>query len=260
MKKLFLLLGLTLASQTLLARELVIISDLDETLRVANVEKKLKAGLKLIGGVKPYEGMQAIFKEIKAKNPNAKFYYLSNSFPFLYDGEKWTTKYDFPEGVVLQRCLKDKSDTFKPQKLKEIAAAHPDASLLMFGDNIEHDPKFYRNFLAESQISDAQVFIRDARLEFTEEPGMIYYQTEAQITDDLNMSAETSATVHNLPFEKLVPKFLLKNLRKRLVETCKSSGVESCREAADRRVQEVVETIRPGVAESMQMELAAEEE
>ena len=251
------LLGLSLLvlSFQSFAKELIIISDLDETLRVANVEHHVKAGLKLIGGVKPYEGMQAIFNEIKAKNPDAKFYYLSNSYPFLYNGEKWTEKHGFPEGVVFQRCLKDKSAEFKPRKLKEIAAAHPDASLLMFGDNIEHDPKFYREFLAETQITDAQVFIRDARLIFTEEPGMTYFQTEDQITDDLNMSAETTAAVRALDFNKLVPKFLLKNLRKRLVETCKSNGVESCSEAADKRVQEVVETIRPGLS----VEVASEE-
>lgn len=246
MNKLLLLLGLTLASQSLLARELVVISDLDETLRVANVEHHVKAGLKLIAGVKPYEGMQAIFAEIKAKNPDAKFYYLSNSFTFLYSGERWTDKHEFPEGVVYQRSLGDQSESFKPKMLKEIAAAHPGAELLMFGDNIEHDPKFYREFLAETQITDAKVFIRDARLIFSEEPGMTYFQTENQITDDLNLSQETTDKVRNLPFNKLVPKFLLKNLRKRLIETCKSAPVTGdCREEADLHLQSVISQIRP---------------
>lgn len=250
MKQLFTLALLVLSFQSF-ARELVIISDLDETLRVANVEHHFKAGLKLIGGVKPYEGMQHIFAEIKAKNPDAKFYYLSNSYPFLYNGERWTDKYDFPDGVVFQRSLKDKSAEFKPRKLKEIAAAHPDAELLMFGDNIEHDPKFYREFLAETQ-REARVFIRDARLEFTEEPGMTYFQTENQITDDLLMSEETTAAVRGLPFNKLVPKFLLKNLKKRLIETCKSAPVTGdCREEADLRVQSVISQIKPQSDESI---------
>lgn len=236
---------LILGSQSLLAKELVIISDLDETLRMANIESKAKAGVKLVTGVRPYEGLRAIFKEIQLNNPDAKFYYLSNSYPFLYDGTKWTKKNGFPEGKSLQRCLKDKSDEFKPRKLKEIAAAHPDASFLMFGDNIEHDPKFYREFLAETQLKDVQVFIRDARLIFTEEPGMTYFQTEAQITDDLNMSPDTSTSVMNLPFSKLVPKFLIKNLKKRLIKECKTAAV-SCTESAERRVLEVIDMIRPG--------------
>ena len=164
--KLFLLLTIMLNCQILMAKELVIISDLDETIRVANIENKAKAGLKLIGGVKPYEGLRAIFNEIKAKNPDAKFYYLSNSYPFLYNGDKWTAENGFPEGKSLQRSLKDKSTEFKPKKLKEIAAAHPDATFLMFGDNVEHDPQFYREFLADTHITDVQVFIRDARLRF----------------------------------------------------------------------------------------------
>lgn len=244
MLKTIMFLILSLYSQLILAKELVIISDLDETLRMANIENKAKAGVKLVTGVKPYEGLRTIFNELKNTNTEIKFYYLSNSYPFLYNGERWTDKNGFPEGTILQRCLKDKSDSFKPRKLKEIAARHPDASFLLFGDNVEHDPKFYRDFLAESQLNDIQIFIRDARLEFTNEPNMTYFQTEAQITDDLNMSQETSDAVSGLAFNKLVPKFLLKNLKKRLIKSCKNP-LESCRVAAERRVLEVIDQIRP---------------
>lgn len=244
--KILLFLTILMNCQVIQARELVIISDLDETLRMANAERLAKAAGKLLVGVKPYPGMQAIFNEIKAKNPDAKFYYLSNSYNFLYNADKWTAENGFPKGTSFQRCLKkDKSDSFKPKKLKEIAAAHPDATFMLFGDNVEHDPKFYREFLAETQIKDARVFIRDARLEFAQVEDMTYYQTEDQITDDLNMSDETTFTVNNLPFNKLVPKFLLKNLKKRLIKECKTAVV-SCAEAADQRILEVIDLIRPG--------------
>jgi phosphatidate phosphatase APP1 len=243
--KILLVLTMMLNCQAILARELVIISDLDETLRMANVEKMVKAAGKLVVGVKPYPAMQTIFNEIQAKNPDAKFYYLSNSYNFLYNADKWTRENNFPKGTSFQRCLKkDKSETFKAIKLKEIAAAHPDASFMLFGDNIDHDPKFYREFLSETQIKDARVFIRDARLLFTQVDDQTYYQTEDQITDDLNMSESTTSTVKNLPFNKLVPKFLLKNLKKRLVKECKTAAV-SCEEAAERRVLEVIDQIKP---------------
>ncbi len=241
--KLLLILTLLVSSQILFAKELVIISDLDETIRIANVENKFKAGLNILTGVKPYEGLRAIFKELKRKNPDAKFYYLSNSFPFIYSGRRWTKKNGFPEGTTFQRSLKDKSVNFKPGKLKEIAAAHPDASFLMFGDNVERDPQFYRDFLAETQIKEAQVFIRDARLIFTQETGMTYFQTEAQITDELMMSDETSSLVKNLAFHKLVPRFLIKNLKKRLIKQCKTT-LMSCEEFATKRVSEVIERIK----------------
>jgi phosphatidate phosphatase APP1 len=241
----FLLLTFIITGQTLQAKELVIISDLDETLRMANAENLVKAAGKLLIGVKPYEGMRAIFNEIKANNPGAKFYYLSNSYNFLYNADKWTAKNGFPKGQSFQRRFKkDKSETFKPRKLKEIAAAHPDASFLLFGDNVEHDPQFYRGLLNDSQIADARVFIRDARLVFTQEEDMTYFQTEDQITDDLNMSADTSARVRNLAFNKLVPKFLLTNLRKRLIKQCKTA-FESCEQSAKKRVLEVIDLIKP---------------
>ena len=243
--KIFLLLAVMLNCQILMAKELVIISDLDETLRMANAEKLVKAAGKLIMGVKPYEGMRAIFSEIKTKNPEAKFYYLSNSYNFLYNADKWTAKNGFPKGKCFQRRFKkDQSETFKPKKLKEIASAHPDASFLLFGDNVEHDPQFYRGLITDSQIADARIFIRDARLVFTQKEDMTYFQTEDQITDDLNMSNETTATVRNLAFNKLVPKFLLKNLQKRLIKECKTA-CESCEQSAKRRVLEVIDLIRP---------------
>jgi phosphatidate phosphatase APP1 len=241
----FLLLTFILTGQTLQAKELVIISDLDETLRMANAENLVKAAGKLLIGVKPYEGMRTIFNEIKANNPGAKFYYLSNSYNFLYNADKWTAKHGFPKGKSFQRRFKkDKSETFKPRKLKEIAAAHPDASFLLFGDNVEHDPKFYRGLLNDSQIADARVFIRDARLVFTQEEDMTYFQTEDQITDDLNMSEETTASVRHLAFNKLVPKFILTNLKKRLIKQCKTA-IESCEQSAKRRVLEVIDLIKP---------------
>ena len=246
--KILLFLSMMLNCQVILARELVIISDLDETLRMANAEHLVKAAGKLIVGVKPYPAMQAIFNEIKAKNPDAKFYYLSNSYNFLYNADKWTRENNFPKGKSFQRRFKkDESATFKPTKLKEIAAAHPDATFMLFGDNVEHDPKFYREFLAETQIKDARVFIRDARLLFEQIEDQTYFQTEDQITDDLEMSEATVSTVRHLPFNKLVPKFLLKNLKKRLVKECKTAVV-SCEEAAESRVLEVIDLIRPATS------------
>jgi len=244
MKQLLVILFVLINAQFASAKELIIISDLDETIREANIEKKAKAGLKLISGVKAYQGLKLIFNEIKAKNPEAKFYYLSNSYPFLYNGDKWTTKNGFPDGEVFQRCLKDKSDEFKPKKLKEIALAHPDAQLILFGDNIEKDPAFYREFLIETQIKDAQVFIRDARLLFTQDPEMIYFQTEAQITEALGISEATSSAVKNLAFSNLVPRYLLKNLKKRLIKECKKTAT-NCSEVASRRVLDVIDLLRP---------------
>jgi phosphatidate phosphatase APP1 len=244
LSKFVLLAFFILSSQLVLAKELVVISDLDETLRMANVEKKFKAGVKIVTGVKVYKGLKSIFQEIKAKNPEVTFYYLSNSYRFLYNGDTWTTKNDLPKGIVYQRAIKDKSDTFKPIKLKEIVGKHPNASFLLFGDNIERDPIFYRNLIEETKLSDVQVFIRDARLIFNGEPNMIYYQTEAQITDDLNMSEATKAFVQNLSFHELVPRFLLKNLEYRIKKSCQGTR-RFCHRLAERKVKEVAETIKP---------------
>jgi phosphatidate phosphatase APP1 len=227
-----------------LARELVVVSDLDETLRMANVEYKIKAGLKLITGVKSYEGMRPIFNELKTENQKITFYYLSNSYKFLYNGDFWTKRYGFPRGIVLQRKPGDKSESFKTIKLKEIARRHPEADFLLFGDNIEKDPAFYKKFVNETPLKSVSIFIRDARLNLPQDEQIIYYQTEAQLESELDLSPATVSSIRSLPFSKMVPSYLVKNLRKRLIKQCKQEII-SCREQADRKVAEVMEQIRP---------------
>lgn len=235
---------LVLNAQALMARELVVVSDLDETLRMANVEKHTKAAMNLVKGVKPYEGLSLIFKEIKLKNPEAKFYYLSNSYPFLYNGNKWALALGLPTGEVLQRKISDKSGDFKTLKLREIARLNPDASWLLFGDNVERDPTFYREFKAENNLTDIEIYIRDARLIFPQETDLTFFQTEDQITDDLKMSPETVEKVKSMGFSKLVPDFLVSNLRERLINDCKSVAA-NCVEIANEQVKKVIDLISP---------------
>lgn len=226
-------------SFSVFAREVVIISDLDETLRKANVEHHLKAAGKLIEGVKPYAGAQIIFNELAAKNPEAKFYYLSNSYSFLYNGTKWTSKHGFPAGKVYQRGLKDKSKSFKLHKLKEIAKNHAvDAEYIFFGDNVERDPQFYAQFISEAGLNNARVFIRDARLIFPSDSNAIYYQHEAQITDDLQLSQNSVEVINKLFFNYLVPPYLMNNLHQRLVKECKLPR-RACQDEADETLADV---------------------
>jgi phosphatidate phosphatase APP1 len=218
--KLILSLFFILFSFSLLAKELVIISDLDETLRMADVEKKGMAFFKLIGGVKPYPAMGKIFNHIKVQNPEAKFYYLSNSYTIVYNGKRWIKKYNFPQGEVFQRRLfKDKAETFKPAKLKAIVAAHPDAHFMMFGDNIEKDPEFYHDLINEMKMKDFEVYIRDARLTYPHIPGQTVFQHETQIAPKL-VTTEVETDIRKLGIEKMVPSFLFRNLKSRMMKDC----------------------------------------
>lgn len=221
----------------------MIITDLDETLRMANVENKVKAGVLLIKGVKPYEGMQYLFDDLKKQNNEISFHYLSNSYKFLYDAQKWVNKYQFPAGQTYQRGLRDSSKTFKPKKLRSIIAKHPGARFIFFGDNVEHDPVFYQELVKEMQ-ADAEIYIRDARLVFPQESGITFYQHERQIADDLRLSQENTLAIESLPFSKLVPSFLFTNLRKRILKACRDTK-ERCQEIARERIEDITAEIKP---------------
>ena len=243
MKKLILGLLVSLSFSQAFAKEIVIVSDLDETLRRADVEHHVKAGVRLLGGVKPYKGLTAIFKDLKESNGNIKFYYLSNSFPFLYNGKGWTKKNDLPEGVVYQRSLKDKSDSFKPRKLKEIKEKHPDAEFLFFGDNVEHDPKFYQEFAESSDLSNYSIYIRDALLKFPDSNKITYFQTDKQLISHFSLNQSTEDYLNSLSLKDLVPNFLFNNLKLRIIKECKRSKESECRKKAKEGTKEVKERL-----------------
>ncbi len=232
-----------------IARELIVISDLDDTLRMANVESIPRAAVRIIHGVKPFESMQLLLNDIKAQNPEAKFYYISNSLHLFYDAKKWIRNYNFPEGAVLQRPLRVSPKVFKPRELRKIAGIHGrDAQYILFGDNVEKDPEFYQDFLRELAINDAHVFIRDARLIFTQHgPQVSFYQHERQVLTHPSLSmisGPTKALIRAMDLSKLVPKYLFDNLKRRLARACyPGRNNRLCREEAAREVGEIAEDL-----------------
>lgn len=242
MKNLILGLLFVFSSQAF-SKEIVIVSDLDETLRRADVEHYVKAGVKLIGGIKPYKGLSEIFRDLADSNADIKFYYLSNSYPFLYNGVKWTQKNNLPEGVVFQRSLKDKSETFKPEKLKEIHSKHPEAEFLFFGDNVEHDPKFYLEFAKSEGLKNYRILIRDAMFDFPSTSEITYFQTDKQLIKSFSLKQETEEKIESLSFKELVPKYLLTNYKYRILKECRKSKESQCEKKSKEATAEVKEIL-----------------
>lgn len=236
--KILLILSLFL-SLNLYSREIVVVSDLDETTRMANVENYFKAFFHLLVGVKPYRGMQAIYSDLKESNDDIKFYYLSSSYTFLYKGDRWINKYGFPKGVVFQRTLKKNSKNFKAEKLKEIYGKHPDAHFMFFGDNVERDVKIYENFVEENNLYSFEIFIRDALLEFPTSKYAKYFQTEKVLAPMLKLKTETVNFVNSLTRKAVLPNFLLQNLKERLVKECHAKRETKCFSKARAKVKEI---------------------
>ena len=107
--------------------KLIIISDLDDTIRQVNVSEMDEASISVMGArsklrsIRPFSTLRSIYQDLE-KNHDVKFYYLSASYPFIYNAKKWLEINKFPEGEVFQRKFNDEfsSSEFKQRILKEI--------------------------------------------------------------------------------------------------------------------------------------------
>lgn len=160
----------------------IIISDLDDTVRIANIRNPVNAARLLLAGVRPFEALKYIYQDIeqqhKERNKIVKFYYLSGSKKIFYNAQKWLDENQFPKGVVIQKKLSGSGDTasFKKEKIREILKQeniNEDTSannlVYFFGDDGEYDPEVYTNIVEEIKLQKANtfIFIRDVIAEYT---------------------------------------------------------------------------------------------
>ena len=119
MKKIIAILIFTVLTLNLSAKT-VVISDLDETLRVAHSHNKVHAlSLIMNGLVKPFPSMQYIFNDYKADR--AQFTYVSASYFLLYSGIGWISKFKFPLGQTIQKIsITEKSLPYKIRVIKRL--------------------------------------------------------------------------------------------------------------------------------------------
>lgn len=204
-------------------KEIIVVSDLDETLRQSNVEKILHAGFQLILGVSPYEGLKLILNDIEENKTNVTFYYLSNSYYALYNAQTWLELNGFPKGKIFQRKPTDRSRSFKLYALDEIFQKHPkDAIYWLIGDNVENDPLIYESFsIKYGSKVDVWTFLRDALLNQVQSSEKIrYFIHEKEIQKYFGLSEQTIDQLKSLPEEEVVPDYLLDNFRNRFLSDC----------------------------------------
>lgn len=177
MKKLIFLMSLALGF-TAQAR-LVIISDIDDTLKQTDVLNKLDTVQNAIVGEKAFQWMPKIFSEIeKHHNQKATMIYVSSSLDCISKQSKWLSKHGFPKGTVYQRtCKSGEIDYQVPGRDYKILVISKELMLLpageeheiyMFGDNGQHDPDIYQFIKNAYPNIKIKPYIRDIRVEATQ--------------------------------------------------------------------------------------------
>lgn len=164
MKKLILILLLT-AFNSFAQRpsgKTILISDIDDTIKVAHIRSKLGTVKNAFRTRNIFLGMADLYKAIEARL-GAKIYYLTNApekimrkshSALLRNGH-------FPQALNLAiRPSGVSTKVFKAQKLRQLIDDHNPTRVILIGDNGEHDNTFYHDVGQEYPEIEFHTYIR----------------------------------------------------------------------------------------------------
>jgi len=160
MKKIILL--LCLISSLSLSAKTVIVSDIDDTIKIAGVKAGIGKMIKYAFNTKVYfKGMPEVLNELVKLDNDTKVIYLSNAKKWLMNKfhNKLLRKGNFPvDQVILRKKLSSKEH--KLIKLREIIKENNPDTMILIGDNGQDDAAFYDQISKEYKNIVFHQFIR----------------------------------------------------------------------------------------------------
>lgn len=138
----------------------LVISDIDDTLKVTHVLNRLEAIQNGLNTDNAILGMSSFFQLMARVNPSLIFSYVSNAPKSLMDGnhKELLKKAKFPAGeVFLRGNLSD--DEHKIREIRKLMEKHQPDRVIMFGDNAEQDPMIYAQAEKEFPTVSFEIYI-----------------------------------------------------------------------------------------------------
>lgn len=161
MKISFLSLLLVFSLNFNLAAKTVVLSDIDDTLKVAHVHSTWGKLTRAFNTEVVFTGMPQLFTALEESGKVDSFYYLSNAPKKLMgrSHSKFVSRHSFPTGTLWLRG--DHSDQeHKLFHLRKLAREVKPTTIILFGDNGEWDSDFYHTFEKEFPSIRMITFIR----------------------------------------------------------------------------------------------------
>lgn len=152
------LLGLILLTGLPARAVTLVVSDIDDTLKVSHVLSTLDSAWNLPRVRNEFYGMADLMAAV-VEDPNSAPVYLTNA-PTIIGGfhKRFLSINSFPGGTLLLR--QGSADTHKLTQLRKMRKeARPDKFILI-GDNGERDSEFYDTFKKETKNTEILTYIR----------------------------------------------------------------------------------------------------
>lgn len=142
-------LSLLMASLSSQAKTMVI-SDIDDTLKVSHVRSLLDAGLNAFKYRNEFTGSSEVFQLLAQEIEGISFTYVSNapSFGMTTSHTLFVRENDFPAGALY---LRDEysSDEYKVKTIRTLIKKNSPDKVILLGDNGESDINFYDTIVKE---------------------------------------------------------------------------------------------------------------
>lgn len=146
MKSIIYALALVIIGQSFAQAKTILISDMDDTIKISHVLDKSEV-TKNMGKIgNHFAGMGGIYGLIKLENPDVDFYYVSNAPPALMrkNHTNFLALNKFPVADDSLRMRPNPlNGNFKFENITSIINEQNPTTVIMVGDNGEHDTEIY---------------------------------------------------------------------------------------------------------------------
>lgn len=146
-------------------KPLLLISDLDDTIKISHTQSKLVTVYRGLFRSSAFAGMSALYTEILRNHPESSFVIVSSSPPAIRKKiEAFLNFHQFPKArVTLRDWIRQPSiPKYKIQALSDLTEQSPHPVILI-GDDTEHDPDVFAQLAKKFPGKIAARYIRVVR-------------------------------------------------------------------------------------------------
>lgn len=205
---------LLLSFQALAEENVVLVSDIDDTIKVSHVLDIDSVLANTIQVNNSFLGMAELYHSMKADKKANKIVYLSSAPDFAMQKlhEKFLSKSKFPEGTLML-SLKIDNRNHKISALRKLITEQAPSELILIGDNGERDAEIYRQIQTEYPALKMTTFIHQAYSRFGYrgnfgkplEENQIGYATSIDLAAHLLEQGYLSEASYESLINKIVP-------------------------------------------------------
>lgn len=208
MNKLFVILGLFLSMSA--QAKILVVADIDDTLKVTNVRSKAGAGSSFFDDGSLFKGMPEVFQALQASYSDIEFHYVSLA-PRILMGEQhedFIKENHFPLTALHTNPNFKQDPDYKQKTIRALLNEKKPDFVIYFGDNGQFDTVVYRQMNQEFKNIPEVTYIHEVYSTKGADilptlPGQVGFVTAFEVTIDLITKNLLPASVYP-KMEKLV--------------------------------------------------------